>query len=59
MPEHEPHVGQAERGALAREGEGGSAPVADAFAGALARADNDGDFVLETHVTTLREWGRS
>src|SRR5471030_537553 len=40
-------------GAFAREGEGRRAAVAHAFAGALARADDDGDLVLEAHVTRL------
>src|SRR6185295_15122889 len=42
-------------GAFAGEGQGGGAAVADAFAGALAGADDDGDFVLQAHVSSLPE----
>ena len=40
-------------GALAGEGQRGGAAVADAFARALAGPDDDGDFVLEAHVSSL------
>src|SRR5262249_2391000 len=36
--------------AFAREGERGGAAVADAFARALAGADDDGDLVFQTHI---------
>jgi hypothetical protein len=40
-------------GAFAREGERGGAAVADAFAGGLAGADDDGDAILQAHVSSL------
>jgi hypothetical protein len=40
-------------GAFAREGEGGGAAVADAFAGALAGTDDDGDAFFQAHVRSL------
>ena len=42
-------------GAFAREGERGGAAVADTLAGALAGANDDGDLVLEAHVSSLPE----
>ena len=44
-------------GAFARERERGSAAVADAFAGALAGADDDGDAIFQAHVSSLPESG--
>src|SRR6185437_9004774 len=40
-------------GALARKSQRGGAAVADAFAGRLAGADDDGDAILQTHVSSL------
>jgi hypothetical protein len=40
-------------GAFAREGEGGGAAVAHAFARALAGADDDGNAIFQAHVTSL------
>ena len=40
-------------GAFAREGERGGAAVADAFAGALAGADDDGDTIFQAHLIPL------
>ena len=37
-------------GALAREGQRGGAAVADAFAGALSGADDDGDTIFQAHA---------
>jgi hypothetical protein len=39
--------------AFAREGQRGGAAVADAFARALAGADDDGDAIFQTHVSSL------
>ncbi len=41
--------------AFAREGQRSGAAVAHAFAGALAGADDDGDLVLQAHVSSLRD----
>src|SRR5581483_12353879 len=43
--------------AFAREGDCGGPPIADAFAGTLTRADDDGDLVFQTHLSSLRELG--
>ena len=40
-------------GAFAREGQRGGAAVADAFAGALSSADDDGDTIFQAHVIPL------
>ncbi len=39
-------------GALARESQRGGAAVADAFAGALAGADDDGDTIFQAHFSS-------
>src|SRR5450631_4401186 len=39
--------------AFARKGQRGGAAVADTFAGALAGADDDGDTIFQTHVSSL------
>ena len=42
-------------GAFAREGQRGGAAVADAFTGALAGADDDGDTIFQTHFIHSRD----
>jgi hypothetical protein len=40
-------------GAFARKGQRGGAAVADAFAGALSGADDDGDTIFQAHLIPL------